>query len=70
MPNTAVADTYSPVESLLTIGDVAGALRMSREQVVRLITTGELPTIQIGGRGHALRVARADLEAMQSRWRR
>jgi excisionase family DNA binding protein len=70
MPNTAVADTYSPVESLLTIGDVAGALRMSREQVVRLIAVGELKVIQVLGPRHAVRIARSDLEDMQARWRR
>ena len=65
MPNAAVAGVP---ESLLTPEDVAAVLRMSREQVMSLIRSRELVAIQARPRC-AIRIARADLEEMQLRWR-
>lgn len=46
----------------LTIADVAECLNVSAGQVRTLIKTGELPAIQVGGRGQ-WRIDVAELEA-------
>lgn len=46
----------------LTIADVAECLNVSAGQVRTLIKTGELPAIQVGGRGQ-WRIDIAELEA-------
>jgi excisionase family DNA binding protein len=46
--------------TLLTVGEVAEALRVSRATAYRLIRNGGLPSIRVGG---GYRVARHDLLA-------
>jgi excisionase family DNA binding protein len=48
---------------LLTIGQVAERLAVSRATAYRLIAAGELPALRLGGPGHSLRVAEPELQA-------
>ncbi|MBR5951404.1 MAG: helix-turn-helix domain-containing protein [Actinomycetaceae bacterium] len=50
------------MHKFLTIADVAECLNVSAGQVRTLIKTGELPAIQVGGRGQ-WRIDVAQLEA-------
>jgi excisionase family DNA binding protein len=47
---------------LLTSGQVAGRLAVSKQTVYRLVATDDLPAIRLGGAGRSLRVDEADLE--------
>jgi excisionase family DNA binding protein len=47
----------------LTVADVAAVLSCSEPTVRRRIRGGELPAVQLGGPGSAVRVPRAALEA-------
>lgn len=49
---------------LLTMVEAASELRVSRSQIYRLVTRGELPTVRLGG---SRRVTRAALEHFVSR---
>jgi excisionase family DNA binding protein len=51
---------------LLTIEEAAKRLNVSRATAYRMVYDGRLPTLQLGGRGSALRVDEAELE----RWLR
>ena len=48
------------MDTLHTVGEVAGMLRVSTMTVYRLIRTGELPAVRIG---RNYRVKQSDLEA-------
>jgi excisionase family DNA binding protein len=54
-------NTYLP--SLLTVREVAAALRLSEPSVYRLIRTGDLPAVRLSGPGSSLRVRIDDLDA-------
>ena len=54
------------MHKFLTIADVAECLNVSAGQVRTLIKTGELPAIQVGGRGQ-WRIDVAELEAYITR---
>ena len=58
-----VADAPSKSGSLMTVGEAAAALRISRGHVRRLARTGVLPAVRIGERGE-LRVRTQDLEQL------
>ena len=47
----------------LTVAEVAELVRCSEPTVRRRIREGELPAVQLGGPGSAVRVPRAGLEA-------
>ncbi len=47
---------------LLTIEEAAKRLNVSRATAYRMVYDGRLPTLQLGGRGSALRVDEAELE--------
>jgi excisionase family DNA binding protein len=47
---------------LLRPTDVARRLKVHRNTVYRLIETGELPALQLGGRGYTVRVDEQELE--------
>jgi excisionase family DNA binding protein len=47
---------------LLTAGQVAARLALSKQSVYRMIASDDLPAIRLGGVGHSLRVDEADLE--------
>src|SRR5918999_424680 len=47
---------------LLTVEEVAERLNVSRATVYRMVYDGRLPTLQLGGRGSALRVDAAELD--------
>lgn len=51
-----------PADRFLTLADVAEILNISDSQTYRLVRTGDLPAIKIGGRGQ-WRVERAQLES-------
>jgi excisionase family DNA binding protein len=51
----------TPTRSLLTVKEVATILRLHPMTVRRLIRAGELPAVQLGGKGHAVRVPEAEL---------
>jgi excisionase family DNA binding protein len=51
---------------LLTSGQVAVRLAVTKQTVYRMIATNNLPAIRLGGAGRSLRVDEADLE----RWLR
>ena len=51
---------------MLTSGQVAARLAVSKQTVYRLVATNDLPAIRLGGAGRSLRVDEADLE----RWLR
>jgi excisionase family DNA binding protein len=55
--------TTVPTRRLLTISETAERLRVSERQVRRLIDRGEIPALQLGGRGSSLRIDAAELEA-------
>ncbi len=47
---------------LLTVEEAAKRLNVSRATACRMVYDGRLPTLQLGGRGSALRVDEAELE--------
>jgi excisionase family DNA binding protein len=47
---------------LLTVEEVAARLRLSPKTVRRRIADGELPAVQLGGPGHALRIPASAFE--------
>jgi excisionase family DNA binding protein len=49
-------------QRLLTISETAERLKVSTVTVRRLIRRGELPAVQLGGKGSAVRVAEAELD--------
>jgi len=49
--------------SLLTVAETAELMQVSEKTVRRLIARGELPAVQLGGPGSAIRVPRDELEA-------
>jgi excisionase family DNA binding protein len=49
---------------LMTVDDTAGTLGLSPPTVRRLIREGVLPAVQLGGKGHALRIRRADINRL------
>jgi excisionase family DNA binding protein len=51
----ATAHTY------LTVEEVASRLSVHTATVYRLIRTRQLPAVQLGGRGHSLRIPEATL---------
>jgi len=51
-------------EKLLTIGEVAGYLKMSEEEVKRLVDIGEIPAYRIGG--SFLRFRKEQIDAIRS----
>jgi excisionase family DNA binding protein len=50
-------------ERLLTVGEVAKKLQVSKPTVYRLIQNGHLPALQLAGPGSTLRIAVHELEA-------
>ena len=48
---------------LLTIEEAAKRLNVSRATAYRMVYDGRLPTLQLGGRGSALRLDERDLES-------
>jgi len=48
---------------LLTIGEVAARLRVSERTVERLIERNELPSLQLGGPGSAIRIDESEFDA-------
>jgi excisionase family DNA binding protein len=58
---------YMPIVAhrpdLMTVTEVAMELGVSADTVRRRIRSGELPAVQLGGKGCTLRVDRAELEA-------
>jgi excisionase family DNA binding protein len=55
--------TAVPIRTLLSVNETAELLGVSTKQVRRLIARGELPAVQLGGRGSAIRIDREELEA-------
>jgi excisionase family DNA binding protein len=55
--------THEGASAYLTVGKVAAELHCSEPTVRRRIRDGELPAVQLGGPGSAVRVPRAGLEA-------
>lgn len=55
--------TAVPIRSLLTVREVAERLDVSEKQVYRLIRRGELPAVQLGGPGTAIRIDPDELRA-------
>ena len=49
---------------LLNVGEVALALGCSGPTVRRLIAEGVIPVVQLGGKGHALRIRRPDVDKL------
>ena len=49
---------------LLTLREAAQVLRLSERQVRRLIAGGSVPAVQVGGRGHSIRIPEAALERL------
>ena len=49
-------------QRLLKISETAARLNVSKVTVRRLIRRGELPAVQLGGKGSAVRVAEAELD--------
>jgi excisionase family DNA binding protein len=47
---------------LLTVEETAKRLNVSRATAYRMVYDGRLPTLQLGGRGSALRVDEVELE--------
>ena len=47
---------------MLSAGEVAARLAVSKATVYRLVATNDLPAFRLGGPGHALRVEEAELE--------
>lgn len=47
----------------LTVAEVAAELACSEPTVRRRIRAGELPAVQLGGPGSAVRIPRAELDA-------
>jgi excisionase family DNA binding protein len=60
----ATADQHV-VSGLLTVGEVAGMLRVSTMTVYRLIGNGDLPALRIGKN---YRIRQTDLDALLSSW--
>jgi excisionase family DNA binding protein len=50
-------------QELLTISETAELLRCSEESIRRKVRSGELPAVQLGPPGSAIRIPRAALEA-------
>jgi excisionase family DNA binding protein len=48
---------------LLRVADVAERLGVDPSTVYRLVQRGELPALQIGGRGHTVRIDENELQA-------
>jgi excisionase family DNA binding protein len=59
----AMATVAYERKKMLRIGDVATRLDCSETTVRRLIASGQIPAVQLGGPGHSLRVGEAALEA-------
>jgi excisionase family DNA binding protein len=53
--------TVAHTRVLLTVKEVAARLRLHPMTVRRLIRAGVLPAVQLGGKGHAVRVPEAEL---------
>jgi excisionase family DNA binding protein len=53
----------TPDHEWLTVAEVAAELACSEPTVRRRIRSGELPAVQLGGKGSALRVPTAALDA-------
>jgi excisionase family DNA binding protein len=47
----------------LTVAEVAQRLRVSKGTVYKLVRTGVIPTVQLGGPGSSLRIDSAELQA-------
>jgi excisionase family DNA binding protein len=52
--------TAVPVEGLLTVAEIAQALRVSRMTIYRLVERGSLPSVRVG---HSIRVPAAAVRA-------
>jgi excisionase family DNA binding protein len=61
----AVSDVH---RRLLTVGEVAERLGVSRRTIERKIASGELPALRLGGRRSPLRVDAAELQAWLYGW--
>ena len=46
----------------LTVRETAALIRVSEDTVRRAIASGELPAVQLGGRGSSIRIDEAELE--------
>ena len=55
--------TAEHASAYLTVSEVAAELACSEPTVCRRIRDGELPAVQLGGPGSAVRVPRAGLQA-------
>jgi len=51
-------------EKLLSVPEAAMVLELSGPTVRRLIREGVVPIVQLGGRGHAVRIRRSDLDRL------
>lgn len=51
-------------EKFLSVPEAALMLGLSSPTVRRLIREGTIPIVQLGGRGHAVRIRRADLDRL------
>lgn len=49
---------------LLSVPQAAMLLGLSSPTIRRLIAQGVIPVVQIGGRGHAVRIRRRDLDRL------
>lgn len=49
-------------DTFLTIGQVADRLQVSRATIYRLVGNGQLPALQLAGRGSTLRISERQLE--------
>lgn len=58
-----VTTTAEHASQFLTVAEVATELACSEPTVRRRIRDGELPAVQLGGPGSAVRVPRAGLQA-------
>jgi excisionase family DNA binding protein len=58
-----VLTTSADSGAYLTVAEVAAELHCSEPTVRRRIRDGELPAVQLGGRGSAVRVPRAGFQA-------
>lgn len=47
---------------LLTVREVAAELRVSEDTIRRRIDAGELPAVQLGGRGKSIRIPARELQ--------
>lgn len=54
--------TAVPIRPLLSVRETAQLLGVSSKQVRRLIARGELPALQLGGKGSTIRIDRDELE--------